>query len=187
MPSRAARQPDHASIVEECITLVDVHRRNSTEIWPTIQLMPLQDKLFFVEETRPLSHSNQNSIKAGADHESVLNVDLPTTPTTAVDTDIVFNPTELTTNCLNISEDTSLASKPALPNHLSTTDQQVRRHKTSTLTETFDPLGFLTPINVPITRLTQKNWGMEIDWNAKRPPEALKDWRLLQKAFMDTD
>ncbi|PIC11560.1 hypothetical protein B9Z55_029006 [Caenorhabditis nigoni] len=122
-----------------------------------------------------------------ADHESVLNVDLPTTPTTAVDTDIVFNPTELTTNCLNISEDTSLASKPALPNHLSTTDQQVRRHKTSTLTETFDPLGFLTPINVPITRLTQKNWGMEIDWNAKRPPEALKDWRLLQKAFMDTE
>ncbi|CAO4371222.1 unnamed protein product [Caenorhabditis nigoni] len=71
-----------------------------------------------------------------------------------------------------------------IPNHLSTTDQYIKRHK---LTEKFDPLGFLTAIIVPITRLTQKNWGMEIDWNAKQPPEALKDWRLIQKAFMDTE
>ncbi|CAO4387816.1 unnamed protein product [Caenorhabditis nigoni] len=66
-------------------------------------------------------------------------------------------------------------------------DHPTKRQVASKFAETFDPLGFLTPITVPLKRLTQKIWGMDIDWNAKLPPEALKDWKLIQKAFVDTE
>ncbi|PIC12902.1 hypothetical protein B9Z55_028138 [Caenorhabditis nigoni] len=66
-------------------------------------------------------------------------------------------------------------------------DHPTKRQVASKFAETFDPIGLVTPISVPLKRLIQKMWEMDINWNAKLPPEALSDWRLIQKAFTDRE
>ncbi|CAO4387211.1 unnamed protein product [Caenorhabditis nigoni] len=66
-------------------------------------------------------------------------------------------------------------------------DHPTKRQVASKFAETFDPLGLVTPISVALKRLIQKMWELDIDWNAKLPPEALRDWRIIQSAITDRE
>ncbi|PIC36116.1 hypothetical protein B9Z55_015229 [Caenorhabditis nigoni] len=66
-------------------------------------------------------------------------------------------------------------------------DNPTKRQVASKFAETFDPLGLIAAITVPLKRLIKKVWESEKGWNDKLPPEIKKDWRLIQKAITDPE
>ncbi|EFO94108.1 hypothetical protein CRE_11624 [Caenorhabditis remanei] len=65
-------------------------------------------------------------------------------------------------------------------------DHPTKRDVASKLAETFDPLGLVSPIQVPFKRLMQRTWQQQgSDWKAPLPNELLQDWRALRTAFID--
>ncbi|PIC30698.1 hypothetical protein B9Z55_021853 [Caenorhabditis nigoni] len=66
-------------------------------------------------------------------------------------------------------------------------DNPTKRQVASKFAETFDPIGLITAITVPLKRLIKKLWESEKGWNDKLPPEAKKDWRFIQKAITDPE
>lgn len=61
-----------------------------------------------------------------------------------------------------------------------------KRQVASRLAETFDPLGIVCPILVPVKRTMQECWSDEkTKWNDPILPKRLPSWRKAQQAFKD--
>nr|pir hypothetical protein ZK228.2 - Caenorhabditis elegans [Caenorhabditis elegans] len=58
-----------------------------------------------------------------------------------------------------------------------------KRDVASKMAETFDPLGQVSPIQVPMKRLIKKLWSNDVNWKDLIPEHLIGDWRAIQAAF----